>query len=406
MRRESVVGGAERPTILVVDDEPANRALVRAFLGSRYELCEAADGAQALDVLSTTPVDLVLLDVMMPHLSGIEVCRRIKNDGGPGGGQGPADLPYLPVILLTALGAQEDRNHGLEAGADDFLTKPVDRHELLLRVQTFVKLRRQDEHIRGQLAELAQRDNLIRNQLEELRALDALKDDLVSLMVHDLRNPLTGIVGFLDTMQTKADEPELREDAQMALQASARMQEVLGDILHVRMLESGTVQIHRELVEADAMVRDAISTIWLAARARHVEITQVTDPLDSYVPADRKLVQRAIENLLTNALKYSPSGAVVQAVVRRIEDDVEIEIADRGAGIPDHLKAQLFQKFGSVEASQGQSRRGIGLGLYLVRLVANAHGGRAVVRNREGGGTSFSLLLPLQDKSIERRPGR
>jgi len=131
--------------------------------------------------LKTTPVDLVLLDVMMPQMSGMDVCRIIKRAAGEGA--------YVPVLLLTALGAQEDRNRGLAAGADDFLTKPVDRHELLLRVRSFIKLRLQDE--------------LIRHQLDELRALDALKDDLVSLMVHDLRNPLSGLVGFLDVMQAE-----------------------------------------------------------------------------------------------------------------------------------------------------------------------------------------------------------
>jgi two-component system sensor histidine kinase/response regulator len=375
-------------TILIVDDEPANRALVRAYFDSRYRLREAADGAQALEIVKSAPVDLVLLDVMMPHLSGIDVCQRIK--------QGNGDRPYLPVILLTALDAQEDRNRGLQAGADDFLTKPVDRHELLLRVQTFIRLRQQDQRIRQQLDELNRRDEVIRTQVEELRALGALKDDLVSLMVHDLRNPLTGIVGFLEVIQTKAEDPELRDDAQMAMEAGAHLKEILDDMLHIRVLESGAVQIHRELVEVDALVKDAITSICGAARARHVEISQVMDPLDSYIVADRKLVRRAIENLLTNALRYSPSGAIVQAAVRRIEDDVEIEIADRGEGIPDHLKALLFQKFGSIEASLGKSRLGVGLGLYLVRLVANAHGGRAVVRNRVGGGTSFALLLPRQ----------
>jgi two-component system sensor histidine kinase/response regulator len=381
------VAASDRPSILIVDDEAANRALVRAYLAGSYDLHEAADGAEALHILSHTAVDLVLLDVMMPRMSGIEVCRVIKET--------TADGPYQPVILLTALGEQEDRNRGLEAGADDFLTKPVDRHELLLRIRAFVRLRQQDERIRHQ-------HEVIKHQLDELQGLDSLKDDLVSMMVHDLRNPLSGITGFLDVMRRTIDDRSLHEDATMALQASDRLREILEDILRVRMLESGAVHLHRELVAVDGLVRDAVSSVSGAAKARQVEISQSSGPSDRSFAADRKLLVRAIENLLSNALKYSPDGAVVEAAVRWNSDEVEIEIADRGAGIPDDLKRELFQKFGSLEAMRGESRRGIGLGLYLVRLVANAHGGRAVVRDRDGGGTAFALLLPPANEASKR----
>ncbi|HEX3696228.1 MAG TPA: hybrid sensor histidine kinase/response regulator [Polyangia bacterium] len=378
-----------RPTVLVVDDELANRVLVRAYLQNGYEVLEAADGPSALKLLAGTPVDLVLLDVMMPQMSGIEVCSIVKKTDEDG--------PYQPIILLTALGAQEDRIRGLEAGADDFLTKPVDRHELLLRVKAFVKLRRQDERIRQQVHDLAERDRIITQQLDELRSLDSLKDDLVALMVHDLRNPLQGIVGNLEMIAMTAGDEQMREDAVQALQASGRLREILEDVLKVRMLESGAVRLHREIVEAGALMQDAINSISGAARLREVEIAHVKDPLTVRLTVDRKLILRAIENLLTNALKYSPRGAVVEAVVRETSSAIEIEVSDRGQGIPDDLKQHLFEKFGSIEATRGEMRQGIGLGLYLVRLVADAHGGRALVRDREGGGTAFSLLLPTDE---------
>ncbi|HWA71323.1 MAG TPA: response regulator [Polyangiaceae bacterium] len=374
----------QRSRVLIVDDNVSNRLLLRAHLENEHEVLEAADGPSALSLVERTPVDLVLLDVMMPGMNGMEVCRRLKENR----------VEYLPVLLLTALGERDDRLAGLESGADDFLSKPVDRQELLLRVRTFLRLRDQDQRIRQQLKDLGERDETIQLQLDQLRAVDAMKDDLVSLLVHDLRNPLAGIMGFLGMLAEDVTDQDLRSQADMALEASSRLREILEDILSVRMLESGNIVLRREWVEARRLVSDAIGSVSGAARARQVEISAVIDRSDIAIQADRKLVRRAIENLLSNAVKYSPSGSVVRVAVRPSGDEVQIEVADRGQGIPNNLKEQLFQKFGSVESARGEARRGVGLGLYLVKLVATAHGGRTLVRDRRGGGTAVGLLVP------------
>lgn len=370
--------------MLVVDDEPANRALARAYLDSTYQVLEASDGPTALALVNSQPIDLVLLEVMMPSMSGFEVCRRIKQDREQ----------YLPVIMLTALDRQEQRNVGLEAGADDFMSKPVDRRELTLRVERLIRLKRHEQQIREQLDLVSQHDEMVQKQIRELQELDVLKDDLVAMMVHDLRNPLAGIVGFLDLLSSDIDDQRLRKDADAALQAGNRLREILDDMLHARMLESGALRMQRELVQAGAVVEDAIQSVWGAARARHVEIAPQIEQSRLQVDADPKFVRRAVENLLTNAVKYSPSGASVRASVRAVGSDVEIEVADRGSGIPEQFKEHLFQKFGSIEVARGDARNGIGLGLYLVKLVANAHGGKAVVRDRKHGGAAFGLVLP------------
>jgi signal transduction histidine kinase len=238
-----------------------------------------------------------------------------------------------------ALRVHPSRGGRAPARRHDFLTKPVDRQELLLRVKTFVKLRQQDVQLRHQVRELSERDQLIRHQLGELQALDSLRDDLVSLIVHDLRNPLSGIVGFLDVFEQSLADGELREEALMALDASERLREILDDLLRLRLLESGVECLHREPVAADGLVRDAIRSVSGSAKALQVEIAQVIEPPQVDLAVDRKLLRRAIENLLTNALKYSPIGALVEAAVRRKNGDIEIEIADRGAGIPTSSRA-------------------------------------------------------------------
>ncbi len=362
---------AKPAAILVVDDDPRNRALLRGYLRSRYSVLEAGSGAEALELVAREPVDLVLLDVMMPGMSGFEVCREVKKRPD---GEAP------PVLMLTALSEQEDRNAGLQAGADDFLSKPIDRQELSLRVAAFLRLRQQDR--------------LVRRQFEELRLLDALKDDLVSLMVHDLRNPLAAVLAQLDTLRTEIRDPQLRTEAAAAFGAAARLRETLDDMLQVRLLEEGRLTLDVEVYPIADVVMEAVAGIEPAARERSVRIGVEAEG-HLALPFDRKLVRRAVENVLANALKYSPSRGVVDVHVRAAEAGVEIAIADRGPGVPDVLRASLFEKFGSVEAARGEARRGYGLGLYLVRLVASAHGGRAAVRGREGGGSVFSLWLPV-----------
>jgi two-component system sensor histidine kinase/response regulator len=360
-----------RRTVLVVDDDPRNRSLLRAYLGHLYDVREAADAASALRAVEEGPVDLVLLDVMMPGTSGYEVCKKLKARPGP---------ELLPVILLTALGEQEDRNTGLEAGADDFLTKPVERRELLLRVAAFIRLREQQA--------------LIVHQMEELVELAALKDDLVSLIVHDLRNPLASVFGILHLVGDELTDATVRADLDLALQSAVRLRDTLDDLLQVRLLEERRLPVERTLAPVRDVVRDAVGSVAGAARDRGVEIKVEIGP-DVQVPMDRRLVRRALENLMMNAVKYSPAGVPVDVAWRPTADGLELVVSDRGSGIPPMVRDRLFEKFGGVVAHKTNQRRGYGLGLYQVRLVADAHGGTVRAGDREGGGTTFAVVLPL-----------
>ena len=364
----------DRALVMVVDDEPTNRAILRGYLGNKHRIVEASNGIEALALIEQEQPDLVLLDVMMPQISGIETCKRIKAK--------PFER-YLPVILVTALGEQRDRIAGLEAGADDFLTKPVDRHELVLRVNAFLRLRHQDEQIRA--------------QVDELTHLQAAKDDLVSLILHDVRSPLAGQLALLtlvsDDLRGRGDN-SLADDLDMAMRSTRKVNEALEEVLRVRLLEEGALPLKRAPLQLSAMVEDAVRTFSGVARVQGSPL-QVSVSGDKLVSIDGKLARRAIENLLANALRYSPPGAEVDVRVRASDEVLEIEVDDRGPGVPDQLKETLFAKFGSVEAAAGGARRGIGLGLYLVRLVAEGHGGAVAVEDRPGGGSRFRFWLQL-----------
>jgi signal transduction histidine kinase len=369
-RPDETVSPAPRSVLLVVDDDQRNRSLMRAMLGRDYEVREAEDGPAALAAFAAGGIDLVILDVMMPGMSGFEVCRLLRAGN-------PDDL--LPVLLVTALGEQTDRQAGLEAGADDFLTKPVDRQELLLRVKHFLRLRQQH--------------HLLARQYEALQELVALKDDLVTLLVHDLRNPLTGVLGMLQMLAIDIDDPEKREDAEHARLAGEKMRETLEDLLQVRLLEEGRLTLESKRVNLADMVNAATTSVDGTARLHNLRIEQSVDQRLTIL-GDGALLRRAVENLLSNAIKFSPSGQLVEVSAREADRELQISVSDRGKGVPPERQRELFEKFGGVKVKRGSDRRSYGLGLYLVRLVAEAHGGKVTVRDREGGGAVFMLSLP------------
>jgi signal transduction histidine kinase len=366
------MGLEENARLLIVDDEERNRELLRVMLRGQYSTLEAGNGPAALALLEKERVDLVLLDVMMPEMSGYDVCRAIK--------ERKCDS-FLPVLLVTALSDQDDKNLGLQSGADDFLAKPVDRRELLLRVRSFLKLRAQEM--------------LIREQLAKLTRLQTMKDDMVSLMVHDLRSPLSGVVALLNLIIQELPEGALRDDARSALRGTDQALRTLQETLQVRLLEDGHLPIRRSPVHLGRLLDDAVSSLQAVARRKRIELSTAVEGSTATASLDGELVRRAIENLLANALKYTAGGKDVSVVVRRLPDSVEVDVADRGPGIPAELKRHMFEKFGSIEAKKGGQRNGFGLGLYLVKLVAEGHAGAAQVMDREGGGAVFRVRLGL-----------
>ena len=238
---------------------------------------------------------------------------------------------------------------------------------------------------------MRRQDLLIRRQLEALTELGALKDDLVALIVHDLRNPLSGLLSILSVARAAAREPELRGDLDEALAAATRVRDTTEDILEVRLLEERKLPARRVPCSAEDVVRQAVRALDAAASERRTAL-HVTLRGDPIFPLDPKLVRRAVENLLANAIRYGPAGGAVEVAVRREGRSLEIEVADRGPGVPPLVHPTLFEKFGAVEADH-QARRGYGLGLYLVKLVAQAHGGTVAVHDRPGGGAVFHLRL-------------
>lgn len=355
--------------MLVVDDDDDVRKISVARLRATYRVAEASTGREAIDEVAKGDIDLLLLDVMMPGMSGIEACRQIK---------AATAGTFLPVLLLTALDDQANRNEGLQAGADDYVTKPIDHVELKLRVEHLLRLRAQEQ--------------VIRRQVAELERLAALRDDLTSLVVHDLRNPLVGVNGALELMKLS---PSLTRDdrdmVELAMSSAARIKDLTEDLLRVRMLEDEGLKPATEPVQLATLAASALSAV--TAAAHHAKVKIAISGAAREVAVDRKLMLRVLENLLVNAIRHTRES--IDVILSERPEHVVVDIADRGAGVPDALKPQLFQKYGAVQArAEGGKRSGHGIGLYLVDLVTRAHKGSIEVLDREGGGAVFRVVLP------------
>lgn len=365
--------------ILVVDDTEENLDILLATLGAEYEVSVAMDGKTALQCADDVMPDLILLDIMMPEMDGYDVCRALKANRA---------TQDIPVIFLTALSAEAAEEVGLSLGAIDYITKPFSPALVKARVGNHVALRR------SQLDIIRQRDQL-EIAYENLRTLEKMRDDLVHLVVHDLRTPLTGILGYLGLALSdpNAGSSVSRDEClSRAMQSANRLADMVTSVLDVSRLESGKMPLNyadcdlRELT--DAVVKRLASMTQL----RKVTVVSPAAPPRSH--CDSEVIQRVIQNLLGNALKFTPPDGSITITIVPEEQWIRLIVADNGPGIPPQYHKKVFEKFGQVEMRK-EGQPSTGLGLAFCKLAVEAHGGGIQLVSEPGRGTEFHVLLPV-----------
>ncbi len=378
MAAPSSSADARASTILVVDDNEANRGLARHTLEDEgYRVVVATNGHEALALFGTEAPDCVLLDVRMPDLDGFAVCERIR--ALPRG----ADTP---VVFLTALRDVDTFDHALRSGGDDFLTKPVRPTELVIRVQSALKLRKLSSELREHYELLRrQRDDLLRVQLQ--------KERLMAFVVHDLKNPVNAMDLHAQLLARDASLPaSARESAGQIRSAARRLGQMILNLLDISKADEGKLVAKKTPVDLEALAAKVAAEIDVAARARgcRLEVALAVSRVD----ADGDLLERTLVNLLENAVRHAPKGSVVRLTSRREGPTVELRVADAGSGVPEAMRESLFDPFVQL-AGDGQppSRGGRGLGLAFCRLAVQAHGGRIWVEDGNPGAV-FVLELP------------
>ena len=368
--------GAQQPaaSILVVDDTLPNLELLSDMLKERgYKVRPVPSGDLALQAAHSNPPDLILLDIHMPDMNGYEVCAQLKAD---------EKLKDIPVLFLSGLSETIDKVEAFRVGGADYITKPFQFEELEARVATHLELWRQRRQLR--------------ESYEQLQKLETLRDDLTHMMVHDLRTPLTSILGALDLVSRDKDNVDLRHEMlAMAANAAGAMMGLINDLLDVAKLENGAPDLDLTAVslgDVMAQVRDLTAGSALE-RGLSLELLPPDPPLQ--VRADADFLRRALTNLVGNALKLTSAGAVRVWVEAGAESGfVALRVRDTGPGIPLEALGRIFEKFGQVERVAGVPRMGTGLGLTFVKMAVEAMGGRVEVESEVGRGSTFTLFLP------------
>src|SRR3954463_7129684 len=374
---------AKPEVILVADDIPANVELLLDQLNSLgYETITAHDGPSAVAAAFEHHPDLCILDVSMPsgdlgvddRSTGFEVCRRIKRD---------PRTSRIPVIFVTALNDTNDRVRGIEAGGDDFLTKPPNRLGLGARVRSLLKLKAATD--------------ALEDSLRKLRELEKVRDDLMKMIVHDLKSPLTSILATLE-MLADGDFGEVTIPQKAAVgdveSKSEDLLALIDDILEVARIEEANISLSLAPMAPGALLAELVHE-WTHRFQQERTTTSVSVADDAPVFAgDKGLIKRVFSNLIQNAVTHSSYPVHLELNARRARSGVLFTVSDNGPGIPPEYHDLIFRKFGQVEMPRSPRTRSSGLGLTFCKLVVERHRGRIWVRSEEGKGSSFYIELP------------
>ncbi len=371
--------------ILVADDVEANVELLRDQLASLgCEVIHATDGPSVLARCRAESPDLCILDVSMPagdlgvapRETGFEVCRQLKRD---------PRTARIPVIFVTALNDPADRLKAIEAGGDDFLVKPHNRLVLGARVRSLLKLKGATD--------------ALEESLRRLRDVQAARDDLTRMVVHDLKTPLTSMLATLEMLRD-GDFGPIGDRAGKALSdVEGKAEDLLAliqDLLDVSRAEERPLPLAPEPVAPAALLAE-LTFDW-ALRFRQEQTTVHTEVADDapVFDADKVILKRVLSNLIQNAITHSPMPVTITLAARKEGEGILLTVTDDGPGIAPEYQETIFQKFEQIRVPHAPRVRSSGLGLSFCRIAVESHGGRIRVRSAEGAGSTFSVWLPRE----------
>jgi signal transduction histidine kinase len=373
--------------IINCDDTVETRyTKTRVLRQAGYEVMECSTGQDALQKTRELMPDLVLLDVQLPDMSGLDVCRRIKEDAVTG---------IIPVIQISATFVTKDHaQEALKYGADIYLTEPLEPKELETVASVLLRLARTEAGLREALA----RERAARAQAEEATQI---KDQFLANLSHELRTPMNIIIGWSHLLRTGPLDDSQRQRATEAIERAARSQaQLIEDLLDVSRIVAGKFRLVKQEVDAGRILQLAVDSLKLVAQAKQLTIVLTREGDDARVSGDPDRLQQVFWNLLSNAVKFTPSGGRVDARLATSATQVSIEVTDTGVGIDSEFLPFVFERFRQADSTSTRAHAGIGLGLAIVRHVIELHGGTVRADSAgEGRGATFTVTLPRLDQA-------
>lgn len=363
------------PTVLVVDDNPNNLKIVALTLRElNFKIVIATNGKDALNLVERTNPDLILLDIMMPEMDGFEVCKILKSK---------KENENLPIIFLTAVGEKSKIVKGFELGGVDYITKPFNKEELIIRIKTHLELK----FTRDELQETS----------DHLSELNKLKDKMFSVIGHDLRGPLGNIkmtLDFLDKDFFEYGSDDYKETMKTLVQSSEDVSELLENLLGWAKSQSGVLKFHPEDIVLEELVESTYFMFKNNLNMKKISFSpKIKEKLK--VHTDTYMLKMVLKNIVSNAIKFTPEGGDISISTDNINGDFRIVISDTGVGIPAEDLPKLFNENEHLSTYGTNGESGSGLGLKVANNFAEKMQGKILVESEAGKGSKFILELPI-----------
>lgn len=384
------------PVVLIVDDVPKNLQVLGTILKNQgFKVNFAQSGEQALEVIPERRPDAILLDVSMPEMNGFEVCQRIKSM--------PA-FSDIPIIFLTARTEAEDIIQGFKVGGVDYITKPFNSMELIARLKTHLDLQRTRRTAEERLAELERLNEQIKHNNDELQRLNEEKNEFLGIAAHDLKNPVNAIRMAARIIENDAYSLSPEEIAELSSDirtTAERMFELIQNLLDVNRIETNNVQVTIEEAQITPIMENLFRNYKEIAGKKNITLHfSAADGLPT-VQTDRKLLYQIADNLVSNAIKFTPQERNIYIKILSVQkpdypsDGIVIAVKDEGPGLTPEDMQKLFTKFARLSARPTGSEHSTGLGLSIVRRLAEMIGSEVTCSSEYGFGAEFRIFIPL-----------
>jgi len=358
----------------------------------------ARDGETGIEKARNAKPDIILLDVCMPGISGFETCHRLKMF---------ESTVNIPIIFLTVLNEIEDKLQGFKEGGVDYILKPVDPAELVVRLKTHLTLRKlqyvnnQNEQLKKEIAKRQQVEEELRKSKDLAESANRAKSEFLAAMSHELRTPLNSIIVFSELLQDNI-QGALNEEQRKAVghieKAGTHLLSLINDILVLSNIEAEQLELQMKSVQVNTLCQDSLQRVSSIAQKKKIRLFITTDDIIKTLQADEKFLKKILIHLLTNAIKFTPEGGQVTLETRSDEKEVvQISVIDTGIGIPEKEIDRLLQPFVQLDARLSRQYEGIGLGLSLVYRLTKLHGGSVNIESELGKGSKFTVSLPWKD---------